>query len=113
VCVCVRTFHQQRLPQPHASNTTLQKNPVRATTVATAAACKRHMFCHAVCCLVMVFLSQGFEIHYATNFLGHFALTQHLLPALLPQKARVVVVSSILHSYAGERCGDLESWRGA
>jgi NAD(P)-dependent dehydrogenase (short-subunit alcohol dehydrogenase family) len=45
---------------------------------------------------------QGFEIHYATNFLGHFALAQHLLPALLPQKARVVVVSSILHSYAGE-----------
>jgi len=44
---------------------------------------------------------QGFEIHYATNFLGQFALTQHLLPALLPQKARVVVVSSILHSYAG------------
>jgi NAD(P)-dependent dehydrogenase (short-subunit alcohol dehydrogenase family) len=47
-------------------------------------------------------VDQGFEIHYATNFLGHFALTQHLLPALLPQKARVVVVSSILHSYAGE-----------
>jgi NAD(P)-dependent dehydrogenase (short-subunit alcohol dehydrogenase family) len=44
---------------------------------------------------------QGFEIHYATNFLGHFALTQHLLPVMLPQKARVVVVSSILHSYAG------------
>jgi NAD(P)-dependent dehydrogenase (short-subunit alcohol dehydrogenase family) len=48
---------------------------------------------------------QGFEIHYATNFLGHFALTQHLLPAMLPQKARVVVVSSILHSYAGETKG--------
>ncbi|KAF8061130.1 ENV9 [Scenedesmus sp. PABB004] len=43
---------------------------------------------------------QGFELHWATNFLGHFALTQHLLPALLDARARVVVVSSILHTYA-------------
>jgi NAD(P)-dependent dehydrogenase (short-subunit alcohol dehydrogenase family) len=43
---------------------------------------------------------QGFELHYAVNFLGHFALTQHLLPTLLEQRARVVVVSSILHTYA-------------
>lgn len=55
---------------------------------------------------------QGHEIHYATNFLGHFALTQHLLPALLPQKARVVVVSSILHSYADDAGPDYRypSW---
>jgi NAD(P)-dependent dehydrogenase (short-subunit alcohol dehydrogenase family) len=45
---------------------------------------------------------QGFELHYATNFLGHFALTQHLLPSLLEQRARVVVVSSILHTYVDD-----------
>jgi hypothetical protein len=45
---------------------------------------------------------QGYEIHYATNFLGHFALTHHLLPALLDQRARVVVVSSVLHTYADD-----------
>lgn len=45
---------------------------------------------------------QGYEIHYATNFLGHFALTQHLLPSLLEQRARVVVVSSMLHSFADD-----------
>jgi NAD(P)-dependent dehydrogenase (short-subunit alcohol dehydrogenase family) len=45
---------------------------------------------------------QGFELHYAVNFLGHFALTQHLLPSLLEQRARVVVVSSILHTYVDD-----------
>jgi NAD(P)-dependent dehydrogenase (short-subunit alcohol dehydrogenase family) len=45
---------------------------------------------------------QGYEIHYATNFLGHFALTHHLLPSLLEQRARVVVVSSVLHTYADD-----------
>lgn len=45
---------------------------------------------------------QGFELHYAVNFLGHFALTQHLLPTLLEQRARVVVVSSILHTYVDD-----------
>eukprot|EP00775_Hariotina_reticulata_P007691 gene7691-7891_t len=55
---------------------------------------------------------QGFEIHYATNFLGHFALTQHLLPSLLEQHARVVVVSSMLHSFADDAGPDFRypSW---
>ncbi|WP_190085831.1 SDR family NAD(P)-dependent oxidoreductase [Streptomyces longisporoflavus] len=40
----------------------------------------------------------GCEMHFAVNHLGHFALTGHLLPALLntPQP-RVVNVSSVLH----------------
>lgn len=40
----------------------------------------------------------GFELHFATNHLGHFALTGLLLPHLLPvQGSRVVTVSSIMH----------------
>jgi NAD(P)-dependent dehydrogenase (short-subunit alcohol dehydrogenase family) len=41
---------------------------------------------------------QGFQLHYAVNFLAHFALTQHLLPSLLEQRACMIVVSSILHT---------------
>ncbi|MFE0912319.1 SDR family NAD(P)-dependent oxidoreductase [Streptomyces sp. NPDC058812] len=40
----------------------------------------------------------GFEMHFAVNHLGHFALTGHLLPALLgASQPRVVNVSSVLH----------------
>jgi len=38
----------------------------------------------------------GFELQFGTNYLGHFALTAHLLPLLRRTKnARVVTVSSI------------------
>lgn len=38
----------------------------------------------------------GFELQFGTNYLGHFALTGHLLPLLkLGQAPRVVTVSSI------------------
>jgi NAD(P)-dependent dehydrogenase (short-subunit alcohol dehydrogenase family) len=30
--------------------------------------------------LSVLCIPQGFELHYAVNFLDHFALTQHLLP---------------------------------
>jgi NAD(P)-dependent dehydrogenase (short-subunit alcohol dehydrogenase family) len=41
---------------------------------------------------------QGFELQFATNHLGHFALTAHLLPALLKAKApRVTNVASTAH----------------
>ncbi len=43
----------------------------------------------------------GFERQFATNYLGHFALTARLLPLLRGRKARVVNVSS------------LASWQGA
>lgn len=40
----------------------------------------------------------GFELQFATNHLGHFALTGHLLPTLLATPAsRVVNVSSLAH----------------
>jgi len=42
---------------------------------------------------------QGFELHFGTNHLGHFALTSHLLPLLENTPgARIVVVSSTAQS---------------
>ncbi|MDT8757242.1 SDR family oxidoreductase [Sphingomonas psychrotolerans] len=38
--------------------------------------------------------ADGFELQFGTNYLGHFALTAHLLP-LLRQGARVVSLSSV------------------
>jgi NAD(P)-dependent dehydrogenase (short-subunit alcohol dehydrogenase family) len=44
--------------------------------------------------------SDGFELQFGTNHLGHFALTGRLLPALLAARsARVVTVSSIAHQH--------------
>ena len=44
--------------------------------------------------------AQGFELQMATNHLGHFALTAHLWPTLTASRARVVSVSSLMHSLA-------------
>ncbi|MFD7919871.1 SDR family NAD(P)-dependent oxidoreductase [Streptomyces sp. NPDC059740] len=42
--------------------------------------------------------ADGYEAHFAVNHLGHFALTGHLLPALLNSpEPRVVNVTSVLH----------------
>ena len=42
--------------------------------------------------------SDGFELQFGTNHLGHFALTGRLLPALMAARAaRVVTVSSLAH----------------
>ncbi|HEY0256185.1 MAG TPA: SDR family oxidoreductase [Candidatus Methylacidiphilales bacterium] len=42
--------------------------------------------------------ADGFELQFGTNYLGHFALTAHLLPYLLRGRApRVVQVSSLAH----------------
>jgi NAD(P)-dependent dehydrogenase (short-subunit alcohol dehydrogenase family) len=38
----------------------------------------------------------GFEIHWGTNHIGHFLLTDQLAPAI-PERARVVTVSSDWH----------------
>jgi NAD(P)-dependent dehydrogenase (short-subunit alcohol dehydrogenase family) len=38
--------------------------------------------------------ADGFELQFGTNYLGHFALTAHLLP-MLREDARVVSVSSV------------------
>ena len=41
--------------------------------------------------------SDGFEMHFGTNHLGHFALTGHLFPLLLKSPApRVVTVSAVI-----------------
>lgn len=45
----------------------------------------------------------GFETQFGTNYLGHFALTMHLIPALLAAGgARVVTTSSIARLTAGK-----------
>ena len=42
----------------------------------------------------------GFEMQFGVNHLGHFALTAHLLPALLrAEAARVVTVTSTAHHF--------------
>ena len=54
----------------------------------------------------------GFELQFATNHLGHVALTAHLLPMLLatPQ-SRVVNVSSLAHKMGKIDFDDLQSER--
>jgi NAD(P)-dependent dehydrogenase (short-subunit alcohol dehydrogenase family) len=52
----------------------------------------------------------GNEMQLATNYLGHFALTAHLLPLLRQaKKPRTVQLSSIAHKRAALRLGDLQS----
>ncbi len=54
----------------------------------------------------------GYELQFATNHLGHFALTLRLLPALLQSKeARVVTVSSLAHRGGKIAWDDLQSER--
>jgi NAD(P)-dependent dehydrogenase (short-subunit alcohol dehydrogenase family) len=53
--------------------------------------------------------ADGFEMQLGTNFLGHFALTGHLLPLLVKAHARVVQVSSIAHRRGKIDFDDLQS----
>ena len=57
--------------------------------------------------------SDGFELQLGTNYLGHFALTGLLLPALARASGggRVVSVSSVAHRRAGIAFDDLQSER--
>ena len=50
----------------------------------------------------------GWESQFATNHLGHFALTNRLWPALASGGSRVVSVSSIGHQSSGIRWDDLQ-----
>jgi NAD(P)-dependent dehydrogenase (short-subunit alcohol dehydrogenase family) len=53
--------------------------------------------------------TDGFEMQLATNYLGHFALTGHLLPLLRRGRdARVVQVSSLSHRLATIDLDDLQ-----
>ena len=57
--------------------------------------------------------SQGFELQFGTNHLGHFALTGLLLPILLAApRARVVTVSSFAHEPGRMSFDDLQCERG-
>ncbi|MET9381406.1 oxidoreductase [Streptomyces sp. NPDC002928] len=54
--------------------------------------------------------ADGFETQFGVNHLGHFALTGLLLPALLATPgARVVTVSSMMHTLANIDIRDLNS----
>ena len=56
--------------------------------------------------------TDGFELQFGTNYLGHFALTAHLLPLLRAARAsRVVEVSSIAHRRATIGFEDLQGER--
>lgn len=56
--------------------------------------------------------ADGFEMQFGTNHLGHFALTGHLLPALVASpRSRVVTVSSMAHRAARIDFDDLQGRR--
>ncbi len=57
--------------------------------------------------------ADGFELQFGTNYLGHFALTARLMPALLRADAgaRVVQVSSVAHRRGRIAWDDLQSER--
>jgi len=57
--------------------------------------------------------ADGFELQFGTNYLGHFALTARLLPALLRAEdgARAVQVSSLAHRGGVIAWGDLQGER--
>ncbi|PCD04307.1 short chain dehydrogenase [Sphingomonas spermidinifaciens] len=57
--------------------------------------------------------ADGFELQFATNYLGHFALTGHLLPLLRATPgARVVSLSSVAAPRGAIRLDDLQFERG-
>jgi NAD(P)-dependent dehydrogenase (short-subunit alcohol dehydrogenase family) len=54
--------------------------------------------------------ADGFELQFGTNYLGHFALTAHLLPLLRQgQDPRVVTISSIANRSAMLHFDDLQA----
>jgi NAD(P)-dependent dehydrogenase (short-subunit alcohol dehydrogenase family) len=54
--------------------------------------------------------SDGFEMQLGTNYLGHYALTAHLLPSLRQgDRPRVVNLSSLAHRSGAINFGDLQS----
>ena len=55
----------------------------------------------------------GFEMQFGTNHLGHFALTGHLLPALIASGgARVVTISSGMHKVGRMNFDNLDASKG-
>ncbi|MDO3637509.1 SDR family NAD(P)-dependent oxidoreductase [Mycolicibacterium arseniciresistens] len=57
--------------------------------------------------------SDGFELQFGTNHLGHFALTGQVLDNMLPvEGSRVVTISSNGHRFGSINFDDLQSERG-
>lgn len=57
--------------------------------------------------------SDGFELQFGTNYLGHFALTAHLLPLLRKGRSpRVVTLSSIAARNGAINFDDLQAEHG-
>ena len=57
--------------------------------------------------------SDGFELQFGTNYLGHFALTAHLLPLLKEgRNARVVALGSVAARSGAINFDDLQAQRG-
>ncbi|MBB3979951.1 SDR family oxidoreductase [Rhizobium sp. TRM96647] len=57
--------------------------------------------------------SDGFELQLGTNYLGHFALTAHLLPLMKRgQKPRVVTVGSVAARWGAINFDDLQAEGG-
>ncbi|MDO8968089.1 SDR family NAD(P)-dependent oxidoreductase [Algoriphagus sp.] len=57
--------------------------------------------------------SEGLDMTFATNHLGHFLLTQELLPALEKGKAKIINVSSEAHRISGDPSGDFSLKKSA
>ena len=75
---------------------------------------KVHVLCNNAGVMALPYrrTTDGFEMQFGTNHLGHFALTGLLLEALLETAdARVVTVSSGAHWIGRIRFGDLQ-WEG-
>ncbi len=50
--------------------------------------------------------SEGLDLTFATNHLGHFLLTRELMPALIRGEAKIIHVSSIAHQIATDPSKD-------
>jgi len=50
--------------------------------------------------------SEGLDMTFSTNHLGHFLLTQELMPALKKGKAKIINVSSEAHRFSGNPSKD-------
>lgn len=51
--------------------------------------------------------SEGLDLTFATNHLGHFLLTKELMPALKKGKAKIIHLSSEAHRFSGDPSRDL------
>lgn len=52
---------------------------------------------------------EGFELQFGANYLGHFALTKHLLPLLTKSKGRVISLSSVAARTGAIHFDDLQA----